>query len=382
MRINWRHRVGIVALLALAPLVAQDVSLPVGAVKINFPDDSPILVAKLTDQSRAAARGAAMVIDLRLALLLRNIGARAISAVTLRVVTQESALGGKGSVAYPSLRVAPGETFPARVEMQLMRPTQVVTGQLVEVALDGVLFQDLTFYGEDRLNSRRTMIAWEMEAQRDRAHLKRVLAQSGVEGLRTAMVESLARQAERPRLDVRVVRGGPAVTSAAVPAAGGMVKFAFLRMPDAPVTPTDGYAQVSGNEASAPRIEVRNTSNRVVKYVEMGWLLKDRAGQEYMAASLPASGPDLTLRPGQTARVLQDTSLVFSREGRPVNVESIASFVSQVEYADGQVWVPNRQSLQDAALLGLIAPSAEEQRLTDIYRKKGVAALAEELKKF
>ncbi len=40
------------------------------------------------------------------------------------------------------------------------------------------------------------MTAWEMEAQRDREHFKRVLAQAGQDGLRQAMVESLARQAE------------------------------------------------------------------------------------------------------------------------------------------------------------------------------------------
>jgi len=48
--------------------------------------------------------------------------------------------------------------------MQLVRPTQTAAGPLVEVNLDGVLFQDLSFYGDDRLNSRRTMTAWEMEA--------------------------------------------------------------------------------------------------------------------------------------------------------------------------------------------------------------------------
>ncbi len=375
----------ILGLLAAAPLLAQDVPLPGGSINIEFPSDSPVVLqaSTLTDQSRAAARGAAMVIDVRVSMTLRNVGQRAISGVTLRVVTQEAALGGKGSVAYPSLHVAPGETFPARIEMQLMRPTQAVTNKLVKVSLDGVLFQDLTFYGEDRLNSRRTMTAWEMEAERDRAHFKRVLAQAGADGLRTAMVESLARQAGRPRLDVRVTRGGPAVTSAAAPAPlGDLVKFAFLRIPDSPVTPTNGEARVSGNEASEPRIEVRNASNRVIKYVELGCLLKDRAGQEYMAASLPASGPDLMLRPGQSARVLQDTALVFSRDGHPVNVQSISSFVSQVEFSDGQVWVPTRQSLQDASLLGLLAPSTEEQRLTDIYRKKGLPALVEELKKY
>jgi hypothetical protein len=53
-----------------------------------------------------------------------------------------------------------------------------------------------------------------------------------------------------------------------------------------------------------------------------------------------------------------------------------------VEFADGKMWVPNRQNLENAALLNVLAPSAEEQRLSDLYRKKGIQALVEELKKF
>ena len=60
----------------------------------------------------------------------------------------------------------------------------------------------------------------------------------------------------------------------------------------------------------------------------------------------------------------------------------MTGFVSQVEFADGKVWVPNRQSLQDPALLKSVAPSAEEQRLADLYSRRGIDALVEELKKF
>jgi len=66
----------------------------------------------------------------------------------------------------------------------------------------------------------------------------------------------------------------------------------------------------------------------------------------------------------------------------PVPVEGMTGFVSQVEYADGKVWVPNRASLENAQLLRVIAPSPEEQRLTDLYRTKGLSTLIEELRKF
>jgi hypothetical protein len=53
-----------------------------------------------------------------------------------------------------------------------------------------------------------------------------------------------------------------------------------------------------------------------------------------------------------------------------------------VEFADGKVWVPNRQNLENALLLKVLPPSNEEQRLSDLYCTKGIGALIEELKKF
>ena len=85
---------------------------------------------------------------------------------------------------------------------------------------------------------------------------------------------------------------------------------------------------------------------------------------------------------GQRTRLLQDTALNFSRTGKPVEIESMTGFVSQVEFADGHVWVPSRQDLAASPLLRLIAPSPEEQRLADIYSKKGLAALIAELGRY
>jgi len=373
-------RLAVLGLLAPGLLPAQDAPLPLGSVHINFPTDAPIAVmSSTTGASRTAARGAAMVVDLHMELTLRNISQSRIHGITLRVVSQEVALGGKASVSLPSLNVGPGEVFPLRIDQQLIRPTQIAGGPLVEVTLDGVLFQDLSFYGPDRLHSRRTMTAWEMEARRDREYFKRVLAQSGSAGLQKAVLASMA---QRPRLDVRVIKHGPAVTSAALGAPEHTEQFAFLQFPDSPIQPIGGWAQVAGNQARAPEIEVRNRSDQAVKYVELGWLVKDTNGQEYMAASLPAAEPNLYLPAGKTARVVQDTQLTFSKGGKPVNVEGMVGFVSQVEFADGKVWVPNRQNLGMDVLPKVLAPSPEEQRLTEIYVRKGLQALVEELKKY
>jgi hypothetical protein len=65
-----------------------------------------------------------------------------------------------------------------------------------------------------------------------------------------------------------------------------------------------------------------------------------------------------------------------------VNIQKMTGFVSEVEFADGKVWVPNRESLTRMMLDKVMPPSAEEQRLSNIYRTQGLPALIQELKKF
>jgi hypothetical protein len=383
MRSNGLYRLLAGLLVAGAGLYAQEAPLPTGSISINLPKDSPVaLLAISSDPSRATMRGAAMVLDLHMALTLRNGGTGRIHGVTLRVVSQEVTMGGKGSVTIPSLNVAPGEAFPVRIDMQLVRPTQVAGGPLVQVDLDGVLFHDLSFYGPDRLNSRRYMTACEMEAQRDREHFKRVLAQEGKEGLRRRIIGSLERQKEQQPLTVKVRRGAGVTSAGIANSSEQTAAFAFLNVPGSPIEPVQGSAVISGNEARAPMIEVRNTSARPIKYVELGWMVSDQNGRDYSAGSLPSSNLTFYLPAGQTARVQPDSAMDFSSGGRPVNVRKMTGFVTQVEFADGKVWVPNRQSLDNPALERAMPPSAEELRLSDLYVRKGLDGLLEELKKY
>jgi hypothetical protein len=159
-------------------------------------------------------------------------------------------------------------------------------------------------------------------------------------------------------------------------------QFAFLDFPDSPLKPTDGYAQVAGNEARAPRIQVRNRSAETIKYVELGWLVTDPGGQRYLAASLPVSDPALYLPAGKTASVEQETALRFTRGGQPVNIRNAVGFVSRVQFADGKLWVPSRADLERDALVTVLPASAEEQRLSDLYLKRGLEALVQELRKY
>jgi len=278
---------------------AQDRPLPERSTSVDV-GNAPLSLVKVDDnQSRSSARGAAMVLDLDVSVTLRNTSPSRVRGITLRVTAQEAFMGGKGSVTRTSLNVGQGEAFTVPIQMQLVRPTQVATGPLVRVDLDGVLFDDFSFYGADRLNSRRILTACEKEAQRDRAYFKQVLARAGKDGLTKEILASLARQSVLPSLDVRVGRpSGPTVSNAALPAEHE-ARFAFLQFPDSPVRPLDGSARINGNEARAPEIDVRNTSAKPVKYVEFGWVVSDPSGRQYMAASLPSSETNLYLPAGK-----------------------------------------------------------------------------------
>jgi hypothetical protein len=370
-------------LLTAQGLHAQDTTLdPASSIKIDLPADSPLnLISTSMGDSRATSRGGAIVLDLHMGLTLRNGGTKHVRGVTLLITAQEFAPGGKGSVARPSIDVPPGENFTLPIDIRLVRPVGESAGPLVRVQLDGVLFDDLSFFGPNKLHSQRALTFWEVEAQRDRAYFKQALQARGENGLRQEMLGSLAKQADRPQLDVSLTRNGRAVGST-VPPNDHVAQFAFLNLPGAPVQPLEGWAAISGNEARSPQIEVINHSGKPVRYVEIGWLVKDKAGREYLAGSVPASESTLVLPAGQRTRLQQDTALRFSRGGRPIEIDAMTAYVSQVEFADGKVWVPSRRDLDSSPLLRITAPSPEEQRLAEIYSKKGLASLITELNRY
>jgi hypothetical protein len=344
-----------------------------GSIKIDFPNDSPVTVVSADwGQSTPMARGGALLLDLHTSLSLRNASQRRIRGVTLMVVAQNMTPGGKGSVAAPSLDVAPGETFPVRVDLRLLRP--ITTGApVVSVGLDGVLFDDLSFYGPDKLNSRRSMTVWELEAERDRRYFKAVLSRGGPEALQKEILACMARDYDRPRIGVQLVRGGRATNYDGE----RELQFAFLQFPGAPIEPMDGIAHIAGSIARAPRLEVRNRGSKPVRYAEIGWMVEDQDGREYLAASVPA---DLSLAPGQSAQILQDTALRFPQQ---ISIKSMTGFVNSVEFQDGRFWIPTRAELAaQQRLQRVIAPSPEEQRLVQIYRKRGIKGLVEELNRF
>lgn len=357
-------------MLAAAASFAQNRLDPQHSLHISLPEDSPVTLLQANwGDSNASARGGAMLLDLHTSLTFKNTGQRRIRGITLLVKAQEVTPGGKASVSVPSLNVAPGEAFPLRIDLGLLRPLQVGNGPLVEIALDGILFDDLTFYGPNKLNSKRSMTVWELEARRDRKHFKNILESAGPMALQDEMLACLNRQTERSSMEARVAQSGRSTNAIT----NREVRFAFLEMPDAPVGFSAGRVGVTGDEASKPRITVDSHSDRQISAMEVGWLLTDSSGRKYVAGAIPL---EVSLAPHQSTTVVQDAAFKFSRpNGEPIKIESMTGYVNSVEFADGRMWIPNRSKL-------LPTPSPEEQRLTELYRKKGPRALMDELRKF
>jgi hypothetical protein len=343
------------------------------------PDTGLVVAATDLSQTQIYARGAAAVIDLRCRLTLENRGAKPVRGVTLAIESQQTAAGGRASVAAPSLHAARGETFSVDVNLRLLRPLPGAAGPLVAVSVDGVLHADMTFAGPNRLESRRKLTLLESEAQRDRERLRAALATGGEDGLKQAALGILERQAQRPKLQARLAGGGRAVARAAAPG-DTTVELALLDLEGAPLELVSGQATVSDATATSPLVALRNRSSKPVRYYELGWLVADRQGTRYAAGVLPSSGG--TLSPGSSGRLQPGRTFEFAQGGQPFAIGGMSGYVRQVEFADGTVWTPSLAALEASGLREVEAVSAEEQRLAELYRQKGLAALAAELERF
>ncbi len=66
-------------------------------------------------------------------------------------------------------------------------------------------------------------------------------------------------------------------------------------------------------------------------------------------------------------------------------IDRLMTFVNDVEFADGSLWIPSRDDIdaatQDLTLRRELATSPEEQRLASIYRREGTEGLKKELKR-
>jgi hypothetical protein len=349
-------------------------------VDVEFPHDSPVLFVSVSlGSTTARVLRASMVLDLHTSLQLRNTGNKTICGLTLRVEAQDLTPSGKGSVTVPSLNVQPGEVFPVRIDMQLLRPLNVSKneGAIVQVTLDCALFSDLSSYGPDKLDSRRALTVYELEARRDRRYLARLLETGRLAELREELNFGL-QDLNPPRLGLELLQ-----TTASNPKGEQAVNVGAVSFASSPVQPIGGAARVFGNQVRGPQVDVRNRSQKAVRSIEMGWIVRDDQGRDFVAGSVPAS---MQLGPVQTGRLTEPGTLRISRAtGQPMLIGAVMAFVDNVEFADGNLWIPSRRDITEATndlmLQRALAASPEQQRLAEIYRKKGINALALELKR-
>lgn len=379
-------RVARIAVLASATLVWSASGAQAdrgGWLAVEFPRDSPVLpVSSTLGPSNPHVRGASLATDIHAALLLRNTGPKEIAGITLSVEAQGLTPSGKGSVTVPSLRLEPGDVIPVRIDMQILRPFNAMHADsdpaMVRVSLDCVLFNDFSAYGPDRLDSRRALMVYELEARRDRRYLAGLIQSGKFTQIREELNFGL-QDLTPEQLGLELLHRPLTNTEHEHPFAVGTVSF-----PSSPVQPIGGNAEVFENEVRAPRVELRNKSQKPVRAIDVGWIIRDERGRDFVAGSVPAA---LDIAPvQQTARMIESGTLRFSRStGQPMVIGGLMTFVNDIEFADGKLWIPSRADIEEATsdplLRRSLADSPEQQRLAEIYRRKGMVGLAEELKR-
>ena len=366
---------------------------------VQFPRDSPVLPVSISLQepspTTATVRGASIVVDLHASLLLRNTGLKPISGLTLMVETPNLTLSGKGSVTVPSLHALPGQLFPVRIDMQLTRPLNLGrvqgasqgatpganqganSGAMMQVSLDCALYSDLSAYGPDKLHSRRMLAVYELEARRDRQYLAALLQSGQLAELREELNFGL-KDFDPAQLGFELLRRSGSSAGQPQPVTVGAVEF-----PSSPIESLGGNAQVAGNEIRTSQLGVRNTSKKMVRDFEVGWIVRDDRGHDFVAGSVSSARQ---LAPVETASMEQPGTLRFSHSGgQPMTVGALMTFVNDVEFSDGKLWIPSRvditKATRDPILRRALAASPEQQRLADVYRRKGMSGLEDELKR-
>lgn len=367
----WTSRLLTLSLVAAAAL-AQD-SAPNG-IQVDIPADVPLTLVNTGNGGlNTSARGGAIVIDLATSIHFRNTGRVRLKAIALQVSSVGLAPGGRASVSVPSLDVDPGQEFPVRLDVRLLQPNANGTKAKVLVQVDGVLFEDLNFLGPNRLSSKRQLTAWELEARRDRQNLKALYNRSGEDGIRRTLLSVLSRENSRPKLDVKLARSAATLNNPRG------IDIAFLDDRESPVEAIRGKVLGEGNQLRIPEVVLNNRADKDIRWVEMLLLVKDSEGREYSAGVLPTT---LSIK-AKSLGTLQPTVGIelSSLKGLPINVQSVTGLVQQVEYANGDLWLAPSRMRETDRLRAVLPPSLEEQRLADLYRRKGFAAVLDVLQK-
>ncbi|MEJ7608436.1 MAG: hypothetical protein WKF37_19740 [Bryobacteraceae bacterium] len=149
------------------------------------------------------------------------------------------------------------------------------------------------------------------------------------------MLASLEKQADRINMDARVAQSGRSTTTRNEQ----QFALAFLNSPSAPLATSDGMVRLADNEARSPRMQIRNQTTRPIRAFEMGWIVRDDRGKEYIAGSVPSTSGCLRMERLQWFRMRPSA---FPRLEVSRLRFGIERFLSSVEFEDGSMWVPDR----------------------------------------
>ena len=350
-------------------------------VTVDIPHGLPLRVAAQDfSDSEFETRGGAIVIHLSGSVHFHHQGADPVRAIALSVAAGEATLGGRATVTMPSLHAAQGESIEVPLNLRLVRPLPVGQAPAVRIEPDAVLFASLAAAGPDRLDSIRKLTVLELEARRDREHFLALWQRGGRPALTAAMQASLRRQAARPLLEVRLAGQGPATVAASAPVRE--MEIAVVNQPDAPLVLEAGSARVRGPVSDAPRFLLRSRGGRAVRHFDIGWLVRDGEGSLYSVGSAPVTGwaglagPQVHETTGEGRFLIRPASGSGDRA-----IDAMLAYLRSAQFDDGTVWVPTRESLEASRLAEAVPVSAEERRLSELYRERGAHAIAEELRK-
>ncbi len=369
--------IGLLVGMSVSHLSAIDAESP--WIAVEFPRDSPIIVtsARFGPNQSGRVRGMSMTSDLHGDLLLRNSSTKVLAGLTLRIDSPNLGLALKASITLPSLRTAPGETVPIRIDAALVQPisSENLTGASVSVSLDCAEFSDGSTFGPDTLDTEQQLQFYRAEAERDRKYLAGLLSAGQLPRLREALNFGL--------LDTgRALAGMEVLPPETADNAKTQPSPIMCRNYDSsPVSILDGTFHHVRSQLRGSRVTVRNRSAKPIKNVEVGYLVGSPREGLFFAGTVPSAA---SLAPGQQINLAGAPPLrVFESSGEPSASATLVAFVARATFSDGSLWIPSRDDLQsftvDPALRRALSFSPEQQRLAELYHRDSISAVISDL---
>ncbi len=394
LRLFLLWTVAAVACAAVPPVTAaaNEELDPAAFVRVSLPANSPLEMVRLEHGQSRVTRGPKILsMDLSLMLTVRNRAGKAVEGIALVLGYGFGKAQTEGLSAVAGIRVEPGASYavPARMRAEVELPgvgTRGGSGQLptsARLGLDAVLFADGTTFGPDQMRSLGTMRINQAESARDRRFFQGLLHSGGLPLLIPVLEKIAARQPGLPQFlayaTPRIVGGQSAERARAT---AQLADFRVVRFPGAPIEIVSARARVFDGGLVDPFLEIQNVSGGEITDFQVAWVLKDASGIEFLAATISGAGRSQSgapVRAGE-ARAWTDRAVLATGPAPSGPILTGRVYLRAVQFASGQVWVPEWPLFEAAGLSRILSNSPETSRLLRVYRDRGSAALTAELR--